>query len=512
VKRIRKLLSRRATLVFFAMATQLVALIGVLNIFADSFYIFYAVSIVLSVAVVIWILNDSSNPAYKLAWIIPILVFPIFGGLFYVFFGKTRLNRTMKRRMVESAGSVMTPADRSERNIQKLEALDPDAVLQARYLSVNAGSPLWVNTATEYLQTGELAFERIVEALKKAEKYIFLEFFIIAEGEMWETILAILADKARHGLDVRVMYDDFGCIARFPSHYSRTLEALGIRCAVFNPLRPILSSNHNHRDHRKILVIDGRIGFTGGINLADEYINKLSRFGRWKDSAIMLEGEAVMSLTLMFLQLWSHARRGKNDTLASDFPAVSGSPAFRSDGFVQPFGDSPLDEEPVGENVYLNLIAKARRYLYITTPYLIIDNEMLTALALAAKDGLDVRIITPHIPDKWYVHAVTRANYGALVESGVRIFEYTPGFIHSKMFVADDRFGVVGTINLDFRSLFLHFECGVWLCGCQSLAAMRDDFLSTLDECEEVTQDELDRIKVHKKALGWFLKVFSPLL
>ena len=512
MKRIRKILSRRATLVFFAISAQLVVLIGVLNIFADSFYIFYAVSIVLSVAVVIWILNDSSNPAYKIAWIIPILVFPIFGGLFYVFFGKTRLNRTMKRRMVESAGSIMTPADRSERNLLKLEALDPDAALQARYLSANAGSPLWTNTATEYLKTGELAFERIVEALKKAEKYIFLEFFIIAEGEMWDTILAILTEKAQRGLDVRVMYDDFGCIARFPSHYNKTLEALGIRCAVFNPLRPVLSSNHNHRDHRKILVIDGRIGFTGGINLADEYINRLNRFGRWKDNAIMLEGEAVMSLTLMFLQLWNHARRGKQDNPPCDFPAVSGLPADLSDGFVQPYEDSPLDEEPVGENVYLNLIAKARRYLYITTPYLIIDNEMLTALALAAKNGLDVRIITPHVPDKWYVHAVTRANYGALIESGVRIFEYTPGFIHSKMFVADDRFGVVGTINLDFRSLFLHFECGVWLCGCRSIAAMRDDFLSTLKECGEVTRSELGHMKMYKKAVGWFLKIFSPLL
>lgn len=512
MKRFRKVLSRRATLVFFAIAAQLVVLIAVLNIFADSFYIFYAVSIVLSVAVVIWILNDTSNPAYKLAWIIPILVFPIFGGLFYIFFGKTRLNRSVKRRMVESAGSIVSPEDRSEHNIQKLEALDADAALQARYLSANAGSPLWTNTATEYLPSGELAFERIVEALKKAEKYIFLEFFIIAEGEAWETILAILADKAKRGLDVRVMYDDFGSIARLPSRYDKVLEAMGISCAIFNPLRPILSSNHNHRDHRKILVIDGRVGFTGGMNLADEYINRLERFGRWKDNAIMLEGEAVMSLTLMFLQLWSHARRGKNDSSPSDFPAVSGAQAFLTDGFVQPYEDSPLDDEPVGENVYINLIAKARRYLYITTPYLIIDNEMLTVLTLAAKNGLDVKIITPHIPDKWYVHAVTRANYEALIEGGVRIFEYTPGFIHSKTFVADDRFGVVGTINLDFRSLFLHFECGIWLCGCRSIAAMRDDFLSTLEQCEEVTISELAQMKVYKKTIGWFLKIFSPLL
>lgn len=499
-------------MVFLAMALQLAVLIVVLFTFVDSFFIFYAASIILSVAAVIWILNDKSNPAYKIAWIIPIMAFPIFGGLFYFFFGNTRLNKTMKERMKESAARVGSPIDRDEGNLQKLESLDKDAALQARYLSYNADSPLWTNTATEYLPTGEASFERMVDALKKAECFIYLEFFIIGEGEMWETILGILAEKARMGLDVRVMYDDFGCVARLPSHYNRKLEAMGISCAVFNPLKPILSSNHNHRDHRKILVIDGRVGFTGGINLADEYINRLKRFGTWKDNAIMLEGEAVASLTLMFLKLWSHARGPEKSGLRCEFPAGTEFPAVPSDGFVQPYEDSPLDDEPVAENVYLNMIGKAKRYLYITTPYLIIDNEMLSALILAAKDGLDVRIITPHIPDKWYVHAVTRANYRALVEGGVRIFEYTPGFIHSKTFVADDLYGVVGTINLDFRSLFLHFECGVWLCGCRSVVAMRDDFLSTLEQCEEVTAAELDGIKLYRKAAGWFLKVFSPLL
>lgn len=494
------------------MTVQLVVLIAVLAVFSDSFYLFYAASIVLSVAAVIWILNDSSNPAYKIAWIILILIFPIFGGIFYLVFGKTRLNRGLRRRMQESVASVELPADVGKENLEKLASLDPDAATQARYLSANAASPLWTGSPTTYLPTGESAFARIVEELKRAERFIYLEFFIIGEGRMWRTILDILVEKAKAGLDVRVMYDDFGCMSRLPPRYDKRLETMGIRCAVFNPLRPILSSNHNHRDHRKILVIDGRVGFTGGLNLADEYINEFERFGRWKDNAIMVEGRAVSSMTLMFLRLWKHARGDKTDQMPAGLLPSALSPAGPEDGFVQPYGDSPLDEEPVGENVYLNLIGKAKRYLYITTPYLVIDNEMLGALVLAAKSGLDVRIITPHIPDKWYVHAVTRANYRPLIDGGVRIFEYTPGFIHSKTFVADDRYGVVGTVNLDFRSFFLHFECGVCLYGCGSVAALRDDFLSTLEQCQEVTAAELDSVRLWRKAQGWMLRVFSPLL
>jgi cardiolipin synthase len=450
-------------------------------------------------------------------------VFPIFGGLFYLFFGKTQLSRNAKRRMRESAERVAQPGGPDEANLAALRELNPEGALQSRYLSAIAGSPLWRGTATEYLATGEEAFASVKEALESAQRFIFLEFFIIGEGRMWGEILEILRRKAGEGVDVRVMYDDFGCLNRIPADFERSLEALGIHCAVFNPLRPVLSSSHNHRDHRKILVVDGRVAFTGGINLADEYINEFERFGRWKDNAIRIEGEAVASFTQMFLELWTHARRKRRDAEesadsefaqrgADDFYAPAASVGVPSDGFVQPYEDSPLDEEPVGESVYLNMIAKARRYLYIATPYLVIDHEMMTALSLAARDGVDVRILTPHIPDKWYVHAVTRANYRPLIESGVRVFEYTPGFIHQKTFVADDEYGTVGTVNLDFRSLYLHFECGVWLCGCRSVLAMRDDFLKTQAESREVALADLDADRFAARAAGWFLRVFSPML
>lgn len=507
MKRLRRILFQRATLIFVAIAIQLIVLGAVLLEFFDSFYIFYAMSIVLSTAAVIWILNDNSNPAYKLAWIIPILVFPIFGGLFYLFFGRIRLNKSLKRQMKASADRI-GPTRSEDHTLEALETANSQAARQSRYLSANAQSPLWNRTSTEYLPVGGIAFECLLDELKKAERFIFLEYFIIEEGVMWNAILGVLSEKARHGIDVRVLYDDFGCSAKLPPGYDRRLEAMGIKCAVFNPMKPYPSPNLNHRDHRKIAVIDGCVGFTGGINLADEYINKVERFGHWKDSAVMLKGDAVWSLTLMFLKLWSHVRGEEADHLRYK-PVIGGA---EPDGFVQPFEDSPLDDEPVGENVYLNLMGQAKDYLYITTPYLILDNEMLTALALAAKSGVDVRIITPHIPDKWYVHAVTRANYKALVDSGVRIFEYTPGFIHSKTFVADDEYGVVGTINLDFRSLFLHFECGVWMYGCSSIATMKSDFLITLNVCAEVTAEELEGRILRQKAAGWLLRIFSPLL
>jgi cardiolipin synthase len=522
-KRVHSFLASRSTLFFVAMALQVGILVAVLQFFSRSFYLFYAGNIVLSFAAVVWILNNRSNPAYKLAWIIPILAFPIFGGLFYLFFGKTQLSRSAKRRMRESAGRVAQAGDPGEANLAALRARNPEAALQSRYLSAVAGFPLWQGTATEYLASGEEAFARIKEALESAQRFIFLEFFIIGEGRMWGEILEILERKARGSLDVRVMYDDFGCLNRIPADFERRLEAKGIHCAVFNPLRPVLSSSHNHRDHRKILVVDGRIAFTGGINLADEYINEYERFGRWKDNAIRLEGEAVASFTQMFLELWTHARRKRRaveeiedgefaQLCAKDFYAPAASVGVPSDGFVQPYEDSPLDEEPVGECVYLNLIARAKRELYIATPYLVIDHEMMTALTLAARDGVDVRIITPHIPDKWYVHAVTRANYRPLLESGARVFEYAPGFIHQKTFVADGECGTVGTVNLDFRSLYLHFECGVWLCGCGSVAAMRGDFLRTQEESQEIALADLDGDSFAARAAGWFLRIFSPML
>jgi cardiolipin synthase len=508
---VKKIFFHRVIFVAFALATQLLILIGIILLFNEFFVFFYGLSLVISTISVFWILNDRSNPAYKIAWIIPILVFPIFGGLFHIFFGKKKLSKYNRQRLTRIAEKVSIALEKNPQMLEKLACSNRTAANQSQYIQDYSWSPPYVNTITEYLPSGEIKFERLKEELRNAKHYIFLEYYIIERGLMWDSVLNILVEKVKSGVEVRVIYDGVGCMRTLPSRYDRQLEDLGIQCCIFNPLKPILTARLNNRDHRKIAVIDGHVGFTGGINLADEYINAYEKFGHWKDTAIMLKGDAVWSLTVMFLAMWDYVRESNHEYLTYKYKQPSDLKTT-SDEYVQPYEDSPIDNEPVGEIVYLNLINKATKYVYITTPYLIIDNEMATALISAAKGGVDVRIITPHVPDRWYVHAVTRSYYKPLVEGGVKVYEYTPGFIHSKTFVVDDDYGVVGTINMDYRSLFLHFECGVWLYRCNSIIAMREDFLLTQNAGQEITLEDLKMVKFYQKIAGSVLRIFAPLL
>ncbi len=510
-KKLFQLLFHRVVLVGLAILAQLAILLVMLLRFQEYFVYFYAISITVSVAAVLYIINNRSNPAYKIAWIIPILLVPVFGGIFYLMLGGNQVSRREQRRLMEMGKNFEGIHQISLSRDVDLKKESADAYNQSGYIRRITGAPPYQNTSVEYLPLGEIKFARMLEELEKAEHYIFLEYFIIQEGRMWDPILEVLERKAKAGLDVRVMYDDLGCMMTLPAHYKRVLEEKGIRCCVFNPFVPVLSSRLNNRDHRKICVIDGHTGFTGGINLADEYINAYPKHGHWKDTAVLLRGDAVWSLTLMFLSLWDYVR-GTRDDYALYHPRRYQREPVASDGVVQPYTDSPLDDEAVGETVYLNLINKADRYVYITTPYLIISSEMITALSTAAKSGLDVRIITPHVADKWYVHAVTRAYYEVLIEAGVRIYEYTPGFIHAKTFTVDDEYGVVGTINLDFRSLYLHFECAAWLYRCSCIPKMREDFMQTLAVSQEVTLEECRGVGLVTRVVRSVLRVFAPLM
>ncbi len=510
-KKLFQLLFHRVVLVGLAILAQLAILLVMLLRFQEYFVYFYAISITVSVAAVLYIINNRSNPAYKIAWIIPILLVPVFGGIFYLMLGGNQVSRREQRRLMEMGKNIEGIHQISPSRDVDLKKESADAYNQSEYIRRITGAPPYQNTSVEYLPLGEIKFARMLEELEKAEHYIFLEYFIIQEGRMWDPILEVLERKAKAGLDVRVMYDDLGCMMTLPPHYKRVLEEKGIRCCVFNPFVPVLSSRLNNRDHRKICVIDGHTGFTGGINLADEYINAYPKHGHWKDTAVLLRGDAVWSLTLMFLSLWDYVR-GTRDDYALYHPRRYQREPVASDGVVQPYTDSPLDDEAVGETVYLNLINKADRYVYITTPYLIISSEMITALSTAAKSGLDVRIITPHVADKWYVHAVTRAYYEVLIEAGVRIYEYTPGFIHAKTFTVDDEYGVVGTINLDFRSLYLHFECAAWLYRCSCIPKMREDFMQTLAVSQEVTLEECRGVGLVTRVVRSVLRVFAPLM
>ena len=509
MKKILRFITQRVVITALLIVLQALLLFGFIWKLDNYFVYFYAGSVLLSLLITLGIINSKSNPAYKIAWLIPILLFPVFGGLIYLLFGSDRTGRYLRKKL-QGIGTEMDNVIGEAYRRSGAEQLPPDAANQSRYISHCAYCPPYQNTTTEYLPLGEVKFERMVEELKKAKHYIFLEYFIIQEGKMWNTILDILRQKAAEGVDVRVIYDDMGCIMILPTGYDKTLEQMGIKCRIFNPFVPILSSRFNTRDHRKICVIDGNVGFTGGINLADEYINAYEKHGHWKDTSILLKGEAVFSLTVMFLSMWDYL----DGTIAKTdysryYPTVWDENAK---GYVQPFADNPLDDEAVGETVYLNLINKAKRYVYITTPYLILSSEMLTALTSAAKCGVDVRIITPHVPDKWYVHAVSRSHYQTLIEAGVKIYEYTPGFIHAKTFVVDDDYAVVGTINLDYRSLYLHFECAVWMYQTPSVAQVRDDFFKTQQISQEITLEECRSLSFPRRLGRSVLRVFAPLM
>lgn len=510
MKKLVSLLFHRAVLMGVFLIIQIAVLVLMLLRFNEFFLPFYGICVALSIVAVFWIVNRSSEPAYKIAWIVPILIFPIFGGLFYLLFGGNKLSKRTRRKM-EGMDQKMLEVLRPDFKADSLITFGEDAVHQARYLEHMAHCPVYGGTETEYFPLGEDCFARMVEELRKAKRYIFLEYFIIEDGIMWDTILDILTEKVKEGVDVRVMYDDIGSMFTLPREYASELEKrTGIQCCVFNPFIPVLSLRLNNRDHRKILVIDGKVGFTGGINLADEYINKKVRFGHWKDSAILVRGEAAWSMTVMFLTLWDYTREIDTEDYDSFRPKWEVPP--KGNGYVQPYTDNPLDGEAVGQTVYLNLINRARRYVYITTPYLIVDDSMNTALCIAAKSGVDVRIMTPHIPDKKVVFEVTRAHYGPLLEAGVKIYEYTPGFVHAKNFAVDDKYGTVGTVNMDYRSLFLHFENGVWLCGDPTVRDIKADFLATLEKCQPITLEQSRALPWWRKAYRAVLRVFAPLM
>ncbi len=503
-----KLVTHRIFRVGISIAVQLAVLLIMLLRFNDYYHQFNWICYALSLVIVIAIVGNRSNPAYKIAWIIPIMAFPIFGWLLYLLFGGNRLSKRTRRKM-ESISHVMEEELRDACGAEHLaQVADENAGNLAHYLEKTTFCPVYGNTETEYFPSGETQFASMLQELRKAEKYIFLEFFIIEPGKMWDELLEVLSDKAAAGVDVRVLYDDIGSMFTVSRNYNRVLKKKGIQCCVFNRFEPILSVRMNNRDHRKILVVDGKVAYTGGTNLADEYINKKPRFGHWKDTGILLRGEGAWSMTVMFLNMWDFSTGIREDY--SVFRPIFES--YDTKGFVQPYADTPLDDEPVGETVYLDLINKAKRYVYITTPYLIVDHVMSMALYTAAKSGVDVRIITPHIPDKKVVFQLTRAHYPQLVQAGVKIYEYTPGFIHAKMFVSDDHVGTVGSINLDYRSMFLHFENGVVLYDTPTVHDIREDFLATQAVSQLVTLEECQNIPWYLRILRAILRVFAPLL
>ena len=462
---------------------------------------------ILSLVAILFVIKSDMNPSYKIGWILLIAVLPILGGLMYVIFGNKRPTKNMRemlRAQLEKSAEYLGTQE------SITGELDGGAAGLFKYLEGSAGYPTAKNTTVRYYRVGEEMYADLLPELEKAEKFIFLEYFIIRPGEMWDGVLEILKRKAAAGVDVRIIYDDMGCIDILPANYNATLEGWGIRTMAFNRFVPAVSLVMNNRDHRKITVIDGKVGFTGGINISDEYINVKERFGHWKDTGLMLKGPGVFNLTLMFLEMWN-AFNKDGDGYAEFIPDSFEECGSADDGYVLSFSDNPLDNESVGESVYTDMLYQAKDHIYITTPYLAIDSELQTALCMAAKRGVDVRMITPGIPDKKLVYRLTRSYYPTLLRAGVKIYEYTPGFIHAKSFVCDDKLCVVGTINMDYRSLYLHFECGTLMYNNPEIKQVKKDDLDTMEKCRKV---ELSDMKTNflGELFDSFLRSVAPLL
>lgn len=504
-------ISKRFVVVCLIIIVQLVWGISMLTRLTEYSSVLNMILTILSLFAVLYIINKDDNPAYKLAWIIPILSFPLFGGILYLMFGDKRPSKRMRIQMDKAATKISAFSISEDDLLDKIKEEDTIAYGQMKYINDCAHYPAYRNTKSFYYKSGEECYPVLLEELRKAEYFIFMEYFIVEEAYMWDGILEILKQKAAEGVEVRFMYDDMGSVFSLPYQYYKKLEEYGIKSVAFNPVIPFFSLVMNHRDHRKITVIDGNVGFMGGWNLADEYINIKERFGYWKDTAVMLKGDAVWNLTSMFLVTWNSVKMDREEDIRRYIPQLVPEEEVKAEGYVQPYGDSPLDRENVAESVFLNMINAAQDYIYMSTPYLVIDNEMMTALVLAAKRGVDVRIITPGIPDKKYVFMLTQSYYPQLVRGGVKIYQFDPGFIHAKSFVCDDKFAIVGTINLDYRSLYLHFECGTFFYRTPVVASVKEDLLQTMEVSTQQTY-AMTQKNIVKRLAQAVLRVLAPLL
>ncbi len=508
-----RLLFSRIGIVTLLILLEAFMMLAMLKWFNDFYPQYYGLTTVFTFCMVVYLLNTNMNPTAKITWLILIMLFPLLGAAFLAYTKSNIGHRTLKKRMQQIVMETDSYITQNEDIIDKLRDDKPEAVALANYINRSGCYPVYDNTTVKYFASGEAKFEELLEQLKAAKHFIFLEYFIIDEGLMWGKVLEILAQKVEEGVEVRVMYDGTCEYTTLTSDYTQRLAKLGIKSKVFAPAKAFVSTHYNYRDHRKILVIDGHTAFNGGINLADEYINEVERFGHWKDTAVMIKGDAVRSFTLMFLQMWGIEAKPidvKNldvkkyleyDTYPQD-----------SEGFVIPYGDCPLDDDKLGERVYMDILNRAHKYVHIMTPYLILDGELETAIKFAAERGVEVSVILPGIPDKKSAYALAKTHYKSLLESGVNIYEYTPGFVHAKVCVSDDVNAVVGTINFDYRSLYHHFECATYMSGVSCIGEIEDDFQDTLKKCKKVTFETIKQEKLLVKLQGIMLKAVAPLL
>ena len=506
-KGVLRIIFSRVFLLILLTLVQIVMLHLGISYFTEKNPILMVFQVLFSVMMILYLFNSDMDSSAKLTWLWIIMLFPYIGTVFLWITTVDVGQRALKKRISVLNDESKNALKQKESVLQKSDIVGSGTDDLCRYLGKTGCFPLYDCTEVTYLPSGEAYFDALLAALKQAKSFVYLEYFILDEGYMWGSVLSVLAEKVKQGLDVRVMYDGMCEISSLSFDYPERMQALGISCKAFTKIRPFLSTNYNYRDHRKIAVIDGEIAFNGGINLADEYINRRMRFGHWKDAALMMRGEAVRSFTLMFMQMWN-ITEPETDWTPLSHPTLSAG----TDGFVMPFADHPLDDDKVGENIYMDMLNRATRYVHIMTPYLILDDELESAIRFAAERGVDVRLILPGVPDKKTAFALAKSHYRRLTQSGVKIYEYTPGFVHAKVCVSDDCKAVVGTINFDYRSLYHHFECATYLYRCACIADIEQDFLNTMKNAAAVTPETIKNEKRRYKLLGGFLKIFAPLM
>ena len=508
-KGILRIIFSRTFIIFILIVLQIDIFLSLYKWFSSLIPHYVAFQGVFSIGMVIFLTNKDMDYSAKLTWLTVIMLFPVPGTILLWFTNKDIGHRAVNARIEYLKRETHGKLTQNEEILSEPEIIASGTAEISRYINLTGCFPVYRNTAVKYFPIGEAKYAALMEELEKAEQFIFMEYFIIDEGYMWGSILEVLARKAKLGVEIRVMYDGMCEISTLSHDYPERMKKYGIKCKAFSPIQPFISTHYNYRDHRKILVIDGKVAFNGGVNLADEYINRGERFGHWKDTAVMIKGEAVRSFTLMFLQMWNITEKYPQWNQWLDYPYDEYPD---SKGYVMPYADCPLDGYRVGETVYIDILYRARKYVYIMTPYLILDGELEAALKYAAQRGVDVRLILPGIPDKRSANALAHTHYYPLISAGVQIYEYTPGFVHAKVFVSDDCRAVVGTINLDYRSLYHHFECATYMDNTDCIPDIKEDFFLTLEKCRQIDKDAARKEKLSVRIRGGLMKLIAPLI
>ena len=508
INRLFKIIFSKLTLAILLLALQIVILYVLFIMFYKYIIFLFGGFTLLSILLVLYIINTNENSSYKIAWIIPILIFPVVGIAFY-FFCHIQISTYKTKKSLDKEQSVSKKYLSSNKEIiTKLESEDKSTFNLVNYINNMSNNPVYNPSDIKYFKCGEDMFPSLINDLKNAKKFIFLEYFILEKGYMWDTILDILKEKVKENVEVRVMYDGMCSLMLLPYNYKDELLKHNIKCKMFFPIKLELSLHQNNRDHRKICVIDGNVAYTGGINIADEYINKKERFGYWKDTAIRVEGNCVNSYSIMFMEMWNID--GVDKCQYSKY--INNNDSVNNNGYIISYGDNPLNNNQIGKRVYMDIINTAKDYVDIITPYLILDEELLNSLIYASNRGVKVRIIMPHIPDKKLVYYLGRSYYKDLINNGISIFEYKKGFTHAKMFISDSIKAVVGTINLDYRSLYLHFECASYIYKNKVISSIQKDYDNTILECIKIDKNNVKNYNIFKKIIGRILRLISPLM